>query len=58
LAEDDQDQTKPKPEPAKANPDWKDYVAFTLAALQTIALPFILIAILLVVLAWVFTNLP
>lgn len=46
---------------AKAEPstlDWKDYLAFTLAAFQTVALPFILIAILIFVFAFIFTNLP
>lgn len=38
--------------------DWKDFLALTVAAFQTVALPFILIAVLIFLLAIVFTWLP
>ena len=38
-------------------PDWKDYIALTIAALESTMLPFILLIILLVTLAFIFTHL-
>jgi hypothetical protein len=43
---------KKRQEPPTIKPDWKDYVAITIAALETTLLPFVLL--LLVLLAFVF----
>jgi hypothetical protein len=53
-------ETKDDPRKEQVLPklDWKDYVALTAAALQTVALPFILIAVLVFLLAIVLTWLP
>ena len=37
-------------------PDWKDYIALAIAALETTMLPFVLLVVLLVILAFVLTS--
>jgi len=44
-----QEQREKKAEPIKL--DWKDYLAITIAALQTSLLPFVLLAIVVLVIA-------